>query len=109
MTSSVAYDVGMAAIHHRAHRKLGLKGDADLAHEEEIERCVERLGNLRRNHDATSRQRENDRVVARVTAPGMISSAFGSWNASKANSFEDMTSVSSPPTTRRVAARTSGR
>ncbi len=44
------------AIYHRAHGKLRLGGNADLTHNEQIERCVERTGNFRSYRQATARQ-----------------------------------------------------
>ena len=51
----VAHDNGRAAVDDRAHRQFRLERHADLAHQNQIERGVERRGDLRRDRDAAAR------------------------------------------------------
>jgi len=45
-----------------AHRQLLVAGNAQLAHEEDVERRAERLGHLGRDGHAAARQREHQHV-----------------------------------------------
>src|SRR6516225_459809 len=51
------------AVSDRTESELGLPGHPDLAHEHDIERCVERLGNLETDRDTAARQCEDDRLL----------------------------------------------
>src|SRR5690242_20939485 len=47
----------------RAQRQLGLERHADLAHQDDVERGVERPGDLDSDGDAAARQRQHDRIA----------------------------------------------
>ena len=63
----VAHDQRSATIHHGSHCQLRLERHADLAHENEIKRCVQRGRNLRGDGHAATGQRENDRLLVFVS------------------------------------------
>ena len=63
----VAHGHRPLAVDHRAHGELGLKGHADLAHQQEVERRIERGGNLRGHRHAAARQRQHHRLLVFVT------------------------------------------
>src|SRR5271169_6790381 len=46
----------------RAEGQLGLPGDPDLPHEHDIERRIERPGNLEADRDTAARQCQDDRL-----------------------------------------------
>jgi hypothetical protein len=50
------------------HRELLVPRDAQLAHDEDVERCSERLSQLVADGHAPARQREHDHVVP----PGVV-------------------------------------
>ena len=50
---------GPAAIDDGAERELGLEGRADLAHEHQVERGIERPGDLEAHGHAAARQSED--------------------------------------------------
>jgi len=60
----VAHDDRIAAIRHGAHRKLRLKGHADLPDEHEIKGRIERSRNRLCNRRAAARQGEDDDILA---------------------------------------------
>ena len=47
----------------RAHRELGMAGGAELADDQHVEGCAERVGDDPRDRDAAAGQAEHDRVV----------------------------------------------
>ena len=57
----IAHDQRVRAVDHRAHRELRLIGNADLAHEAEVEGRIEDARDLRRQRDAAPPRGENDR------------------------------------------------
>jgi hypothetical protein len=71
----VAYDVGMAAVDHRAHGKLGLEGNADLAHEQEVQRDGQCVGDLGCDNHAASWKGQNYWLLARITGKFLGESA----------------------------------
>src|SRR5256885_4916617 len=48
----------------RAHRELLVPREPELAHDEDVERRAERLGDLEGHRHAAPRQREHDDVIA---------------------------------------------
>ncbi|GAA4254513.1 hypothetical protein GCM10022293_37580 [Azospirillum formosense] len=50
----------MAAIGHRADGQLRLERRADLAHEDDVERRMERFRHLGRHRDTAARQSQDD-------------------------------------------------
>jgi hypothetical protein len=50
-------------VSHRAERQLGLPRHSDLAHQHNIERRIECLGNLEPDRDAAARQCQNHRLL----------------------------------------------
>ena len=59
-----------AAFADGAHRQLAVEGDAELAHHEDVEWCVQSLGDLTRHGDAATRQTEHDRVAVPILSEG---------------------------------------
>jgi hypothetical protein len=57
----IAYDERRTAVDDGAHRQLPLEGHTDLAHQNEVQRRIERRRDLRGHDNAAARQRENDR------------------------------------------------
>ena len=55
--------LGRSAVGHCTDCEFGLPRHPDLAHEYDIERCVERLGNLETDGDAAARQCEDHRLA----------------------------------------------
>ena len=51
-----------AAVHHGADREFGLPRHADLAHQQQVERRVQRARHLQPDRHAATRQREHDRI-----------------------------------------------
>jgi hypothetical protein len=51
-----------SALTDRAHRHFRVVGQAQLAHDEDIQRQIQRLGNLGRNRNASTRQTEHNTV-----------------------------------------------
>ena len=75
----IAHDDGLGTIDDRAHGELGLKGHADLAHQDQIERRVECGRDLGRNRHAAARQGQHDRPLILVTRErlGELSAGIG--------------------------------
>ena len=48
----------------RAHRKLVVTGNAQLADDEDVERCLERVGDLECDRHTATRQRQDEHVMA---------------------------------------------
>src|SRR6516162_1821312 len=63
----VAYDNRLAAVDHRTDRQFGSHGSADLAHKDQIQRCVQGGRNFRGDRDAAARQRQNDGFLKLVS------------------------------------------
>ena len=55
---------GMLAVGDRSDREFLLERRADLAHQDEIERCRQSAGNLESHRHATARQCQNDRLLS---------------------------------------------
>ena len=56
------------ALSHRSHRQLGLTGDPDLAHDDDVERSTELAGDGRRDRHASSWEPEHHDRRARAMA-----------------------------------------
>jgi hypothetical protein len=63
----IAHRDRAAAVDNRTHCQFRLEGHADLAHEDQIDRRLERLSNLRRDSNSTARQREDRRLLLLVS------------------------------------------
>ena len=53
-------------VHDRAHGKFRLQGRADLAHQDQIERRLQPIGDLGRDRNATARQRQDHGMTVLV-------------------------------------------
>ena len=56
----------MGSIHDRAQTQLGMAGGPDLAHEDQVERCPERSGNLKGHRYTATWQCQDHRVLIRI-------------------------------------------
>jgi hypothetical protein len=88
----VADDFRRAAIDHRSHCQLGLRGNADFANEHNIERRAEGSCDLGTHHSAAPRENKDNRGFAFVfgQCQGQLLSCFGAvseWHDASARSF----------------------
>jgi hypothetical protein len=60
----VAVDDPNAALADGTHRQLGLEGQAELADDDDVERRIERPGDLEGDRHATTWQPQNDYILA---------------------------------------------
>src|SRR5262249_28961362 len=73
LVDDVAAQHAYAAARDRAHRQLGMTGDAEFPDDEHVERRVERPRHFGADRDAAARQREHDDVGSTFVLPELVS------------------------------------
>lgn len=82
-------DVQRAAGGDRPHRQFRLPRHAELAHQQHIERRVQRLGHFKTDRHATAWQREHDHVVTLRIAAQMPRERTARCRTVEENAFHD--------------------